>query len=229
MKFSTLFTALPVLALAAPALGTPIAKKRACTRPSASASVSVSAAPSSVADSASASATASPTSSINTGVFAPAPSADGSLSLEPTSSAESSATASASEPTASAEPSSSESMTPSSTSAPPAESSAASGESDADLFVRLHNDFRAQYGELRSLVVPLGVDLTIQTPRPSSGMRSSPSSPGTMPPSVRCSTRMSISDDSKEGSVLMLQFRPLRREPVCAPPCLIFQFARLTP
>lgn len=149
MKFSALFTILPVLALAAPTLASPVAKKRACVRPSASASASASA-------SVDASASAVPTSSVNTDIFAPEPTASASASLEePASSVEPSVSASATasaEPTASASASASaseaESEAPSSTSsAEPAESSApATDESDADLFVRLHNDFRAQYG-----------------------------------------------------------------------------------
>ena len=133
MLASTLLSVLPVLALAAPAFASPVVKKRACARPSASVSASMSASASMAVSSAieSASASAVETTSINTGVFAPEQTE--SASLEPTSTI------------ASDSASASEVASSTSASAEPAQSSAASS-SDADLFVQLHNDFRAQYG-----------------------------------------------------------------------------------
>jgi hypothetical protein len=139
MLASTLLSVLPVLALVAPAFAGPVHKKRACARLSVSASASASASISESANITISSAIESATS-INTGVFAPA-STDASASLEPTSTVES-ASASASE---SASASASEEASSTSASAEPAQTSAASS-SDAETFVKLHNDFRAQYG-----------------------------------------------------------------------------------
>jgi hypothetical protein len=139
MLASTLLSVLPVLVLVASVSAGPVHKKRACARPSVSASASASASISESASITISSAIESATS-INTAIFAPA-STDASASLEPTSTVES-ASASASE---SVSASASEEASSTSASAEPAQTSAASS-SDAETFVKLHNDFRAQYG-----------------------------------------------------------------------------------
>ena len=137
MLASTLLSVLPVLALVAPAFAGPVHKKRACARPSVSASASASASISESASITISSAIESATS-INTGVFAPA-STDASASLEPTS------TVGSASASVSASASASEEASSTSASAEPAQTSAASS-ADAELFVKLHNDFRAKYG-----------------------------------------------------------------------------------
>jgi len=138
MLASTLLSILPVLALVAPASAKPVHKKRACARPSVSASASASASISESASISISSAVESASTSINTGVFAPA-STDASASLEPTS------TVGSASASVSASASTSEEASSTSSSAEPAQTSAASS-ADAELFVKLHNDFRAKYG-----------------------------------------------------------------------------------